>query len=147
MKNLQELLVDIDESVLDDDLLDQYSPSNMTDKMKDMLLFKYPKEIPGCDAYGRTLEIGDWVVCVPPGKKSNASQVFGIISKITAKRVTVQIRADINFTTYMSSTYGQHYGQQWLDQRTKQSPLMTISVPTSMVFKITNKVEFLSTIH
>lgn len=142
MKNLQELLMDIDESVLDDDLLDQYSPSNMTDKMKDILLFKYPKEIPGCDAYGRTLEVGDWVVCVPPGKKSNTSQVFGIVSKLTAKRVTVQIRADANFTIYGASTYG----QQMLDKRTKQNPLMTISVPTSMVFKITNKEEFLSTI-
>lgn len=145
MKNLQELLVDIDESVLDDNLLDQYSPSNMTDKMKDILLFKYPKEIPGCDAYGRTLEVGDWVVCVPPGKKSTACQVFGIVSKMTAKRVTVQIRSDENF---VSTGMGyQYYASLQRKTEIMKSPLMTVIVPPSMVFKITNKEEFLSTIH
>lgn len=147
MKNLQELLVDIDESVLDNDILDQYSPSNMTDKMKEILLFKYPKEIPGCDAYGRTLEVGDWVVCVPPGKKSTACQVFGIVSKMTAKRITIQIRADVNFTSYTHSSLAPKLGQYWLDQKTGQSPYMTVNVSPSMVFKITNKEEFLSTVH
>lgn len=138
MKNLQELLVDIDESVLDDDILTQYSPTNMTDKIKDILLHEYPKDIPGCDAYGRTLEIGDWVFCIPTGQKGLPRQTFGVIIKITPKRLTVGIGFDpdnMGFQRRRNFIFTNEYPDT-----------MNISVPCTAVIKIDNKEKFISTL-
>ena len=144
MKNLQELLVDVDESMLDDDLLDQYSPSNMTDKIKEILLFKYPKEIPGCDAYGRTLEVGDWVFCVPTGQKGLPRQTFGIVAKITPKRLTICVGFDFD---NMGFHRRRSLGGTSITPPEDLPKTMNISVPCSAVVKIIDKDEFLSTIH
>ena len=133
MKNLQELL--LDESVLDDD---------MTDKMKEILLFKYPKEIPGCDAYGRTLEVGDWVFCVPTGQKGLPRQTFGIVAKITPKRLTICVGFDFD---NMGFHRRRSSGGTSITPQEDLPKTMNISVPCSAVVKIIDKDEFLSTIH
>lgn len=77
----------LEASVLDLDELIDDSDKKVMDKVADKLFNEYPINEPGKDAYGRKLEVGDWVMCVPTGQKSLAAMTFGIIKRMSAKRI------------------------------------------------------------
>ena len=116
MENFKELYCN--ESLLDD--LD--TMMSQADKSDKEMIFtdivkNYPINKPGYDAYGRKLEVGDWVVYIDTGvSKNKLRQDLGIVVKITPKRITI----------------GDDFG--------------TTSVNPNNVFKITDKSEFIESL-
>lgn len=89
MENFKELYCN--ESLLDDldTLMDNADKSAKKVFYADIVK-KYPINKPGHDAYGRKLEVGDWVVYIDTGcSKSQLRQDLGIVVKITPKRITI----------------------------------------------------------
>lgn len=79
------------ESLLDDldTLMDKTDKSTKKVFYSDIVK-KYPKNDPGCDAYGRKLEVGDWVIYISVGMgKAKLRQELGVVMKITPKRITI----------------------------------------------------------
>ena len=141
MKTLQDYIKDINEEDIEESILDTEELISATDakmleyKAKE-LFEKYPvKGQPGVDAYGRKLEAGDWVICIPPGGKAQAVQQFGIVQKLTAKRITVSI----------PSHYGTWQYLKWSNNR-DESPFRDINLSSEYIFKITDKQSFVDTL-
>ena len=137
MNTLQDVikykLHEVNEGILDlDDLMDD-SDKAVADTVADKLFNEYPINEPGKDAYGRTLTVGDWIVCVPPGMKSLAAMTFGIVKKLSAKRITVAIKSSTSHAGWKSVRNNAHRFAE---------ATMDISVDPKFVFKITDKVEF-----
>ena len=124
-------------SILDlDDLLHD-SDKKVIDKAADMLFNEYPINEPGKDAYGRPIAPGDWVVCVPTGQKSLAAMTFGIIKRLSAKRVTVSIKSDKGHVGWLSAMKNpKRYAEATMD----------ISVDPKFIFKITDKENFINSL-
>lgn len=140
MKTLRELLntdsIITQESLLDDpDILSKAVDDAVIEDQLRKIFNKYPINEPGKDAYGRPLEVGDWVSCVPPGSKSAATQTFGVVVKLSPKRVTISIKTD-----------SAKMGWQKRSEFDFSADMMNISIPTSMVFKIVDKEEFIKTL-
>lgn len=142
MKNLQDY-INYDEYVNEESLLDIEQVISSSDekllKSKETELFsKYPLEgMPGCDAYGRKLSPGDWVVCVPPGSASEKKMQFGIVTKCSAKRTTISIPG--KYGTY------QYHVNHMLRNNPKPQ-YRGISVSSEYIFKIMDKNEFIHTL-
>ena len=119
-------LLDIDE-IIDD------SDKKVMDTVADKLFNEYPINEPGKDAYGRTIEPGDWVICVPTGQKSLAAMTFGIIKKLSAKRVTVSIKTNKKQAGWISAKF---------NPKRFAEATMDISVDPKFIFKITDKDKF-----
>lgn len=138
MIKLQNYIKDIFESNLLD-LDDVVSDSDVAvlDKFADKLFNEYPINEPGKDAYGRKLEVGDWVMCIPAGTKSNIAQTFGIVKRISAKRITISVKTNTKQAGWMSVKF---------NKKRFAEATMDISVEPKNVFKITNKDEFVDTL-
>lgn len=124
-------------SVLDLDELMDDSDKAVMDKVADKLFNEYPINEPGKDAYGRKLEVGDWAMCVPTGQKSLAAMTFGIIKRISAKRITISIKTNKEQAGWISARNSPHRFAE---------ATMDISVDPKFVFKIMNKREFVDTL-
>lgn len=115
MENLAKFM---SESLLDnlDTMMGQADKSDK-DMIFTELINKYPINKPGYDAYGRKLEVGDWVVYIDTGVgKSQLRQDLGKVLKIAPKRITI----------------GDGFG--------------TVSVNPNNVFKIMDKSEFIESL-
>lgn len=138
MKNLQDVLMEIDESILDsEDEVIQSLEKYMEEKEIEKLMTEYPKDVPGHDAYGRKLEVGDWVFCMPMGQKGLPRQTFGVIAKITPKRLTVSIGFDLDNVGWNKRT-----SIMWGKSTMPEWKTINVSVPCTAVIKIINKEEF-----
>lgn len=127
----------LEASVLDLDELIDDSDKAVMDKVADKLFNEYPINEPGKDAYGRKLEAGDWVMCVPTGQKSLAAMTFGIIKRISAKRITISIKTNKEHASWKSVRNSPHRFAE---------ATMDISVDPKFVFKIMDKQEFADTL-
>ena len=120
MKNLKDFIDMANESSLLDDfdaLMDK-ADKGFNDTYFEKICGDFPINKPGHDAYGRKLEVGDWVSFIDTGApKSQLKQLLGMVVKITPKRITVK-REDY-----------------------------TSSVEPSNVFKITNQKEFITSVY
>lgn len=133
MKGLKNVM---QESLMDDEDIIMASAKQAADEtIFAELVNNYPIDEPGKDSYGRQLNVGDWVVCVPPGSKANASMTFGVVVKITSKRITVSITNDLNKRTYAAKWYS-----------AEEPGMRSVSLPCNMVFKIMDKQEFVRTV-
>ena len=121
------------ESLLDDEETLIKSVDNTAFKKYGEMLYKeYPKYTAGYDAYGRKLEVGDWVIYVPTGAgKAAISLKFGIIGKLTPKKVQVIVP---------------EYNVRWHGFGAITGSRNFMNIDPQKVFKITNKDEFVSTL-
>lgn len=134
IKRNNEIQTELNEaSVLDLDDLMNDSDKSVMDKVADKLFNEYPINEPSKDAYGRTIAPGDWVVCVPTGQKSLAAMTFGIIKRLSAKRVTVSIKTNKNQVGWISARN---------NPKRFSEATMDISVDPKFIFKITDKEKF-----
>jgi hypothetical protein len=143
MKTLQDYINEYEEineaSLLDMDELISDTDAKMLEYKAKELFEKYPvKGQPGVDAYGRKLEHGDWVICVPPGSKSQAVQQFGIVQKITAKKITISVPSHYGSWQYF------YWGNGKANQ--EESPFRNISLSSEYIFKIMDKQSFINTL-
>lgn len=138
IKRNNEIQVELNEaSVLDlDDLMD-ISDKTVIDSVADKLFNEYPINEPGKDAYGRVINPGDWVVCVPTGQKSLAAMTFGIVKKLSAKRITVAIKTNKEQAGWKSVRNNPNRFAE---------ATMDISVDPKFIFKITDKKQFAETL-
>ena len=127
----------LEASVLDLDELIDDSDKAVMDKVADKLFNEYPINEPGKDAYGRKLEVGDWVMCVPTGQKSLAAMTFGIIKRMSAKRITISIKTNKKQAGWVSARF---------NPKRFSEATMDISVDPKFVFKITDKQAFVDTL-
>lgn len=139
MKNLKDFINSINEaSLLDDfDVMMQAAENGKYDDYFEQIINDYPKNDAGKDAFGRKIEAGDWVVCIPPGGKAFCDMTFGIVKKITPKK----------FTILVASNLGQMSWNAWKkrDAASKES-VMSISCNPSQIFKIVDKDDFIQTL-
>jgi hypothetical protein len=127
----------LEASMLDLDELIDDSDKKVMDQVADKLFNEYPINEPGKDAYGRKLEVGDWVMCVPTGQKSLAAMTFGIIKRMSAKRITISIKSNAKQAGWKSVRNSPHRFAE---------ATMDISVDPKFVFKIMDKQEFADTL-
>ena len=144
MKTLQDYIKDINEEDIEESILDTEELISATDakmleyKAKE-LFEKYPvKGQPGVDAYGRKLEAGDWVICIPPGGKAQVVQQFGIVQKLSAKRTTISVPSHYGSWQYFYRGNG--------NKNQEESPFRNISLSSEYIFKITDKQSFVDTL-
>lgn len=108
------------------------------------VLSTYPKNQPGHDAYGRKLEIGDWVLCIPSTSRTNSSQQLGIVAKVTAKQVSILIPANsknIRVEVLRMVKYDDTLTKKLSDE------FMAVVMPGDKVFKITNIDDFMKSLN
>ena len=143
MKTLQDYF-EIKEEINEASLLDindviSDTDAKVLDKYAEHLFKEYPKyEQPGMDACGRKLEPGDWVMCIPPGSKSQAVQQFGIVVKCSAKRTTISVPSKYGSWQYFYFGKGR--------QPQAENPFRNISLSSEYIFKIVDKDEFIKTL-
>ena len=92
MKNLKELLSDVDESLLDDeDTILQDTRDNFLLSQAEKIWQKYPTDVnPGCDGYGRKLNVGEWVVFIPTSMRKSMLRVnLGVVLRLSKQKITI----------------------------------------------------------
>lgn len=139
MKSLKDFISPVNEaSLLDDfDVMLQAAENGKYDSYFDQIINEYPKYEAGKDAFGRKIEVGDWVICIPPGSKAYCYMTFGVVKKITPKK----------FTILVASNLGQMSWNAWKKRdAASQEAVMTISCSPSNIFKIVNKDDFINTL-
>ena len=135
MKNISEIL---NESLMDDfDVMMQAAENGKYDNYFEQIINDYPKNEAGKDAFGRKVEAGDWVVCIPPGGKAVCNMTFGVVKKVTPKKFTILVKSNLKQMSWNAWTKR--------DAVSKES-VMTISCNPSQIFKIVDKDDFIETL-
>lgn len=139
MENLKDFINSINEaSLLDDfDVMMQAAENGKYDDYFEQIINDYPKNEAGKDAFGRKVEAGDWVVCIPPGSKAFCDMTFGVVKKVTPKK----------FTILVASNLGQMSFRTWKKREAaRNEAIMSISCNPSQIFKIIDKDDFIETL-
>lgn len=139
MENLKDFINSINEaSLLDDfDVMMQAAENGKYDDYFEQIINDYPKNEAGKDAFGRKVEAGDWVVCIPPGSKAFCDMTFGVVKKVTPKK----------FTILVASNLGQMSFRTWKKREAaRNEAIMPISCNPSQIFKIIDKDDFIETL-
>jgi hypothetical protein len=135
MQNISEIL---NESLMDDfDVMMQAAENGKYDNYFEQIINDYPKNEAGKDAFGRKVEAGDWVVCIPPGGKAVCNMTFGVVKKVTPKKFTILVKSNLKQMSWNAWTKR--------DAVSKES-VMTISCNPSQIFKIVDKDDFIQTL-
>ena len=139
MDNLKDFINTINEaSLLDDfEVMLQAAENGKYDSYFDQIINEYPKYEAGKDAFGRKIEVGDWVICIPPGSKANCYMTFGVVKKVTPKKFTVLVASNIKQLSWNAWSKR--------DAASKEA-VMSISCSPSNIFKIVNKDDFIQTL-
>lgn len=135
MQNLSEIL---NESLMDDfDVMMQAAENGKYDNYFEQIINDYPKNEAGKDAFGRKVEEGDWVVCIPPGGKAVCNMTFGVVKKVTPKKFTILVKSNLKQMSWNA----------WTKRDTvSKEAVMTISCNPSQIFKIVDKDDFIQTL-
>ena len=138
MKNLKDFINSVNESLLDDfDVMMQAAENGKYDHYFEQIINDYPKNEAGKDAFGRKVEAGDWVVCIPPGSKAFCDMTFGVVKKVTPKK----------FTILVASNLGQMSFRAWKKREAaRNEAIMSISCNPSQIFTIFDKDDFIETL-
>lgn len=139
MENLKDFINSMNEaSLLDDfDVILQAAENGKYDNYFEQIMNDYPKNDAGKDAFGRKIEVGDWVVCIPPGSKAFCNMTFGVVKKITPKKFTILVKSNLRQMSWNAWTKRDAVSGE---------AVMTISCGPNNVFKIVNKDDFIQTL-
>lgn len=143
MKNFNEYLKNdgfYNESLVDDfEELNKTAEIGIEDSNFARIINEFPKASEsGCDAFGRKLEVGDWVICIPPGSRTDSVLTFGKVKKISPKKISVTVKSNerqINWKSIKKIIAA------------RNSPVMDVLLFPEYIFKITNKNDFLKTLN
>ena len=139
MESLKDFINSVNEaSILDDfDVMMQAAEDGKYDNYFEQIINDYPKNEAGKDAFGRKVEAGDWVVCIPPGGKAFCNMTFGVVKKVTPKKFTILIKSNL----------GQMSWNAWVKREAaSKEAVMNIYCNPSQIFKILDKDAFIQTL-